>query len=79
MRFEGVAYGRYTVRLGTASAAALRLDGAFTVSAAPGKATPRVRLGTLSLKPLREVAIRDEAPSGSPSARGPPGEGDGAQ
>ncbi|MDR7058049.1 MULTISPECIES: carboxypeptidase-like regulatory domain-containing protein [unclassified Sphingopyxis] len=74
--FEGVAYGRYTVRLGKASAAALRLDGAFTVSAAPGKATPRVRLGTLSLKPLhRDVAIRDGALPGSTSARGPPGEG----
>lgn len=76
--FEGVAYGRYTVRLGKASAAALRLDGAFTVSAAPGKATPRVRLGTLTLKPLhRDVAIRDGALPGSTSARGPPGEGDG--
>ncbi|MBR2171663.1 collagen binding domain-containing protein [Sphingopyxis sp.] len=76
--FEGVAYGRYTVRLGKASAAALRLDGAFTVSAAPGKATPRVRLGTLSLKPLhRDVAIRDGALPGSTSARGPPGEGNG--
>src|SRR3546814_6794714 len=62
--FEGVAYGRYTVRLDKASAAALRLDGAFAMSAAPGKATPRVRLGTLVLKPVRrDVAIRDEAPS----------------
>ena len=74
--FEGVAYGRYTVRLGKASATALRLDGAFAVSAVPGKATPRVRLGTLSLKPLRRnVAIRDDAPPGCNSARGPPGEG----
>jgi len=76
--FEGVAYGRYTVRPGRASAAALRLDGALVLSAAPGKATPRVRLGTVALKPLsRDVAIRDEAQSGGSMARGPPGEGDG--
>ncbi|MFC3783554.1 hypothetical protein GGR90_001346 [Sphingopyxis italica] len=75
--FEGVAYGRYTVRLGEASAAALRLDGAFVISAVPGKATPRVRLGTLVLKPLvRDVAIRNEAPAGGNNARGPPGDGD---
>ncbi len=75
--FEGVAYGRYTVRLGKASSAALRLDGAFTMSAAPGKATPRVRLGTMTLKPLyRDVAMRDEAQPGGNSARGPPDEGD---
>lgn len=74
--FEGVAYGRYTVRLGKASAAVLRLDGAFAMSAAPGKATPRVRLGTLSLKPLRrDVAMRDEAQPGGNSARGPPDAG----
>lgn len=71
--FEGVAYGRYTVRLGKASAAALRLDGDFAVGAAPGKATPRVRLGALVLKPLRrDVALRDETPPGGNSARGPP-------
>jgi hypothetical protein len=76
--FEGVAYGRYTVRPGKVSAAALRLDGAFSTGAAPGKAAPRVRLGTMVLKPLiRAVAIRDEAPSGSKTARGPPGEQDG--
>lgn len=78
--FEGVAYGRYTVRLGKASAAALRIDSVFAVSAAPGKATPRVRLGTLALKPLRrDVALQDEAPSGGNSARGPSGEGDSAR
>lgn len=76
--FEGVAYGRYTVRPGKASAAALRLDGAFALSAAPGRAMPRVRLGTVALKPLdRAVAIRGDAMSGSNMARGPPGEGDG--
>ena len=76
--FEGVAYGRYTVRPGKASAAALRLDGALVLSAAPGKAMPRVRLGTVALKPLsRDVAIRAEAQSGGNLARGPPGEGDG--
>ena len=78
--FEGVAYGRYTVRLGKASAAALGLDDAFAMNAAPGKATPRVRLGTLSLRPLRrDVTIREEAPLGSNSARGTPGKGDGAR
>ena len=78
--FESVAYGRYTVRLGKASAAALRLDGAFAVSATPGKTTPRVRLGTLALTPLRrDVALQDEAGAGANSARGPPGQGDGAR
>ncbi|WP_192647704.1 collagen binding domain-containing protein [Sphingopyxis sp. OAS728] len=72
--FEGVAYGRYTVRLGKASAAAFRLDGGFAVGAVPGKATPRVRLGTVILKPLmRDVAIREDTPTGSGNARGPPG------
>jgi len=71
--FESVAYGRYTVRLGKASAAALRLDGNFAVSAVPGKAAPRVRLGSLILKPLRrDVALHDEAGPGGNSARGPP-------
>ena len=77
--FESVAYGRYTVRLGKASAAALRLDGGFAISAVPGKATPRVRLGTLALKPLpRDVALSDEAVTGEGnSARGPPNASDG--
>ncbi|HET6523252.1 carboxypeptidase regulatory-like domain-containing protein [Sphingopyxis sp.] len=73
--FEGVAYGRYTVRLGPASAAALRLDSGFAMSAVSGKATPRVRLGTVVLKPLRKVAAGGAAP-GISSARGPPREGD---
>ncbi len=78
--FEGVAYGRYAVRLGKASAAALRLDGGFAIAAVPGKATPRVRLGTLALKPLRrDVAVQGEPSAGSNSARGPPGAGDGAR
>ncbi|HEY0594714.1 carboxypeptidase regulatory-like domain-containing protein [Sphingopyxis sp.] len=73
--FEGIAYGRYTVRPGKVSAAALRLDGAFAIGAVPGKATPRVRLGTLALKPLRrEVARQDGDPPGGNSARGPPGD-----
>ncbi|WP_428631700.1 MSCRAMM family protein [Sphingopyxis sp.] len=76
--FESVVYGRYTVRLSKTSAAALRLDGNFTIGAVPGKAMPRVRLGTLALKPLRrDVAMgeADSAGSGN-SARGPPGAGD---
>jgi hypothetical protein len=77
--FEGVAYGRYTVRLAQASAAALRLDSTFAMSAGPGKATPRVRLGTLVLTPLnRVVTMRDDAPSDSNTARGPSGAEDGA-
>jgi len=77
--FESVAYGRYTVRLGRAAAAALRLDGNFAMAAVPGKATPRVRLGTLALKPLRrDVVVQDEAVTGEGNgARGPPGAGDG--
>ncbi|WP_137869634.1 carboxypeptidase-like regulatory domain-containing protein [Sphingopyxis sp. 2PD] len=77
--FEGVAYGRYTVRPGKASAAALRIDGSFAVAAVPGKATPRVRLGTLALKPLmRDVAVQGEAVTGEGNgARGPPDAGDG--
>ncbi|WP_332816934.1 MSCRAMM family protein [Sphingopyxis sp.] len=72
--FESVAYGRYTVRLGQTSAAALRLDSTFAIGAAPGKAGPRVRLGTLALKPLRrEVAVQGAAvPGAGNSARGPP-------
>lgn len=72
--FESVAYGRYTVRLARVSAAVLRLDPAFALGATPGKATPRVKLGTLALKPLRrEAALSGEAvPDGGTSARGPP-------
>ncbi|WP_188237365.1 collagen binding domain-containing protein [Sphingopyxis sp. LK2115] len=74
--FEGVAYGRYMVRLGKASAAALRLDARFTVAAVPGKATPRVRLGTLMLKPVRRDALAgDDASPGLGEARGPPRSG----
>lgn len=71
--FESVAYGRYTVRMAKASAAALRLDPGFVLSAVPGKATPRVRLGTLALKPVRrDVAVQGEAVEDGHSARGPP-------
>ncbi|OHD07365.1 carboxypeptidase regulatory-like domain-containing protein [Sphingopyxis sp. RIFCSPHIGHO2_12_FULL_65_19] len=75
--FESVAYGRYTVRLGKASAAALRLDGGFAIAAVPGKANPRVRLGTLVLKPLRrDMAVQDEGAKGADNgARAPPGAG----
>lgn len=73
--FESVAYGRYTVRPGKASAAALRLDGSIAISAVPGKATPRVRLGTLSLKPHpRDVVVQDETGDGN-RARAPPDAG----
>jgi hypothetical protein len=76
--FESVAYGRYTLRLGKASAAALRLDSAFAISAVPGKAMPRVRLGTVTLKGLRSnVALQDAAEPTGDSARGPPGDGGG--
>ena len=73
--FESVAYGRYTVRPAKASAQLLRLDTAFAVSASPGKATPRVRLGTLALKPVaRMFAEGGEGATGAGNdARGPPG------
>ena len=71
--FESVAYGRYTVRLAKASAGVLRLDPGFSISAVPGKASPRVRLGTLALKPLRREAMRpDDEGEGGVSPRGPP-------
>jgi hypothetical protein len=71
--FESVAYGRYTVRMAKASAAALRLDPGFVLSAVPGKASPRVRLGTLALKPVRrDVAAQGEVVEDGNSARGPP-------
>ena len=72
--FESVAYGRYTVRPAKASAAALRLDGLFAIGAAPGKATPRVRLGSLILKPPRRdtLALGTAAAPDGNSARGPP-------
>jgi len=75
--FESVAYGRYTVRMAKASAAALRLDAAMVLSAVPGKATPRVKLGTVKLRPLsRDVAATEAVEEGGKSARGPPMEGD---
>ncbi|KAB2856057.1 MAG: hypothetical protein F9K41_07500, partial [Sphingopyxis terrae] len=71
--FESVAYGRYTVRMAKASAAALRLDPAFALSAVPGKQMPRVRLGMLALRPLAHaLAGRDAAESGQGGARAPP-------
>lgn len=71
--FESVAYGRYTVRMAKASAAALRLDPAFVLSAVPGKQMPRVRLGTLALRPLaRALAGGDAADGGQGGARAPP-------
>lgn len=64
--FESVAYGRYTVRLAKASAGVLRLDPGFSINAVPGKAAPRVRLGTLALKPLRrDVMLHSEAENGN--------------
>jgi hypothetical protein len=43
--FESVAYGRYTVRMAKASAAALRLDPGLTLGAVTGKATPARQAG----------------------------------
>lgn len=71
--FESVAYGRYAVRMAKASAAALRLDPAFVLSVGPGKAAPRVKLGTLKLRPLqRDAAGPTAAAESGNSARGPP-------
>lgn len=70
--FERVPYGRYTVRLAKDSAAALRLDPALVLSAVPGKAAPRVRLGTLALKPLARTFAGGAVPESDVGARGPP-------
>lgn len=48
--FEGVAYGRYTVRVSRASAQATRIDPAFSIAASPGADKPRARLGTLTMR-----------------------------
>lgn len=50
--FEGVAYGRYVVRIARGSAATARLDAGFTVAATLADASPRVRLGRLAIAPL---------------------------
>lgn len=70
--FESVAYGRYTLRLAKASATALRLDPAFILAAVPGKASPRVRLGTLALRPVPSGIARESATGEGKDARGPP-------
>lgn len=71
--FERVAYGRYTVRFDRDSAAILRLDPGFSMIAQPGKAKPRVKLGTLALKPIaRGLASATAVPEDGVSARGPP-------
>ena len=49
--FEGVPYGRYTVRPAKDAAALLRIDGAFAIAASLGASAPRVRLGPLTFKP----------------------------
>ena len=68
--FEGVAYGRYTVRIAEASAKAVRVDPGFAVAAAPGPDRPRARLGTLTLQsrdpPLADAA--ETAPDPPPTA-----------
>ena len=72
--FESVAYGRYTIRPAKASAAALRLDSAFVMRASPGKAMPRVKLGTLALKPASRALAGGSATGEGNDARGPPAE-----
>ena len=49
--FEGVAYGRYVVRIARGSAASARLDAGFSVVATLGDASPRIRLGRLAVAP----------------------------
>ncbi len=71
--FESVAYGRYTVRINRDSASILHLDPGFLMIAQPGKSQPRVKLGTLALKPIaRGLASTSAVPEGGLSARGPP-------
>lgn len=76
--FEGVAYGRYTVRIAAASVNAVRVDPGFSIVAAPGPDRPRARLGTLTLQ-SRDPPLADGAqapmeapPTSDTSARGPP-------
>jgi len=79
--FEGVAYGRYNVRIVRASAKVARLDPAFSIAAAPGPDNPRARLGILTLpssEPVRtaDVGGLDESiDTDGSSARGPPQDG----
>ncbi len=76
--FEGVAYGRYTVRVSRASAQATRIDPGFAIAAAPGPGKARVRLGTLTMRPgaaqlATEAIPANTAPdTGDASPRGPP-------
>jgi len=70
--FESVAYGRYTVRLSKASATALRLDPAFVMPAEPGKSTPRVKLGTLALRPVSRSLAGESGRGERNDIRGPP-------
>lgn len=78
--FEGVAYGRYTVRIAPASAQAVRVDPGFSVAASPAPDRPRARLGTLTLQsrdpPLADASetTHDPPPTAATSARGPPGQ-----
>ena len=68
--FESVAYGRYTVRVAKNSAQLLRIDGGFAIGASPGKATPRIRLGMLALKPLRrDLAVSDDGGSAADAVK----------
>ena len=82
--FEGVAYGRYTVRIAPASAQAVQVDPGFSVTATPGPSQPRARLGTLTLQsrapPLAEASdgARNPPATDDTSARGPPRDSSGA-
>lgn len=78
--FEGVAYGRYTVRIARASAQATRIDPSFVIAASPGPGKARVRLGTLVMRPAGNQLASDSADppaagdDDSNSPRGPPSE-----
>ncbi len=54
--FEAVPYASYRVRIQASSAAAARLDPGFAVTAAPGAARPRVRLGTVTVAAATKFA-----------------------
>lgn len=60
--FEAIPYGRYTVRVSAASARAARVDAAFAMAASPGKAMPRIRLGTVAIASAVQRAGEDAPP-----------------
>jgi hypothetical protein len=77
--FEKVAYGRYTLRVASESAAVLKIDKGNFAAVQVDAAKPRVRLGLLAMRvrpgaPAPTLAAADTGTDGLP--RGPPGADD---